>query len=232
MTFHIPMYKPGGAMLFLSSPTFICLVMLHSSSQHSAENPSEADVHTTAAQLATPETQHDTQPEVPSKPRRRVTPATAAALSLLFPGLGHFYLGDRATGLTFSLVGGAELLSLVGIQAQRGAFDDFAASLQNQGAQTSSLGSDPWTLLVGSWYQNTVMYSAFLAYRDARLARNNEGHTLPVDTSTTSDHLLAPFRPSVLLKAEVGLGLAASHLVDGFLKPTTPSLFKRKVSVR
>ncbi len=144
-------------------------------------------------------------------PRPKKSPAGAAALSLLFPGAGHFYLNEWSTGTGLMCLGGAELTAL--------------ALTALDGWPEEGLGADPTLLLAGIWYQNTWTYGVYAAYRDARLQSGDDGYRYPVPTDTLADLLLAPVDPDVIFKPEVGLGLLgmvalgvlASYLIDGRL---------------
>jgi membrane protease YdiL (CAAX protease family) len=151
------------------------------------------------------------------------SPARATALSILFPGIGQMYLDDWGTGCGLMGLGLAELTS-IGITTQDGWPQD-EATLQN----------DPTFMLSLMWYQNTMFYSSFAAYRDARLLIDNEGYRYPVPEETLTDLLVAPFDPDTFFEPEValglvgwiGVGLLVSYLVEGNLVSGGGTLFSR-----
>ncbi|MBN2498446.1 MAG: CPBP family intramembrane metalloprotease [Deltaproteobacteria bacterium] len=155
-------------------------------------------------------------------PRRTdKSPAGAAALSVLFPGAGHFYLGDPATGAGLSALGALELGALVGT-----ALD---------GWPEGGLDADPSFMLSALWYQNTWLYGIFAAWRDARLARDGQDLHHPLPGENLDDLLWAPFDPDTFFEPEValglvgmlGLGVLATWLISDHLVGQGGTVFER-----
>jgi membrane protease YdiL (CAAX protease family) len=154
----------------------------------------------------------------------RKSPGTAGALSLLCPGCGHFYLGDPV-GLAYlvpsvALVGGGvALLS--------------GETVSLSGASSSA--KVPVALALATMGQNLWFYSIFDAYRDARVARGDEGYRIPITHESLDDLFTAPFRPSVLkspwfwagVPAMLALGIGISYVAerDDSGAPTPPTIF-------
>lgn len=123
--------------------------------------------------------------------------ALSAGLSILFPGLGHAYLGDMKTAA--SLAGGTGLAY--------GAYE---------------LAEDPSVYVPsGILSNNTWMYSVYAAYRDARISNGVSLYRYKMPTDSLLDLASAPFRPSILKKPEVWGGLLGKLAVGigvGYLR--------------
>ena len=128
----------------------------------------------------------------------RIDPLKAAMLSALFPGGGHFYLGEKEKGLAYL---GSEMSLALG-----------AIFLENELAKKPNDELNPLFLLALKGHELGV----YTAYRSARLMTQNRGYETPVDESPLSDFLLAPFRLDHLLHPYVYLGaLAGAALTLG-----------------
>lgn len=130
-------------------------------------------------------------------PRKNAT--LAAGLSVLFPGLGHAYLGDMKTA--GSLAGGASLA--------------YSAAVLGRDKEESIYISGAYTL------QNTWAYGIYAAYRDARIANGQSSYSYKMPTENFTDLATAPFRPSILKKPEVWggiLGALTAAFSLGYLK--------------
>lgn len=110
------------------------------------------------------------------------SPFWAATLSSVFPGLGHMYLGEMETA--FGLTGtGMVTLSL--------------ALTPEAPARTESLIA----------FQLTSFYSAYAAYRDARIYNGVSRYSYKMPTDSLWDLSTAPVRWKVMKKPEVWGGL-------------------------
>jgi hypothetical protein len=132
--------------------------------------------------------------------RRRMQPFTkrpkmAAGLSVLCPGCGYFYLGQPERGAAFLGTGAALLLG--GLVAIRESPVDPSTG--------SRVGGRGLPLLMG--LQNLWFYGVFASYRDARLARDDEGARFPVAREELGQLVLAPFDPRVLKRPWVWAGV-------------------------
>lgn len=112
-------------------------------------------------------------------------PLLAATLSSLLPGLGHMYIGDyqTASGLLTTTFGEISL---------------------------ATIPSDSVRVNTFITLQNTWSYGIYAAYRDARILNGQLGYQYKMPTDSLYDLTTAPFRPSVLKKAEVWGGLLGS----------------------
>jgi membrane protease YdiL (CAAX protease family) len=128
----------------------------------------------------------------------RKRPGSAAGLSILCPGCGHFYLGERGAGAAYLATTAALLGTGIALLSEGGSpeIDDFATD-----------SNDPIGLLLLSGGQNVWFTAIFDAYRDARLARGNHGYDLPITSETLGDLASAPFRPRVLASPWVWAGV-------------------------
>lgn len=130
-------------------------------------------------------------------PPKTASPNVAALLSMLYPGLGHAYLGDMKTA--GYLAGGATLATGTSV---------YGISIHDQTLFNSG------SVISG----NTWNYGVYAAYRDARMANGSSGYSYKMPQDSFIDLLSAPFRPSILKKPEVWAGtlgalLAASSVV-------------------
>lgn len=131
----------------------------------------------------------------PILPQTQKSWKTATFLSALFPGLGHYYLGDAGTANGLMGAGVAEL-GAVALLAERG---------QENGAFFSLIT-----------FANTLNYSLFAAYRDARSFNGQQGFKYPMPKDSLGDLSAAPFRWSIIKKPEVWGGcLGALALAVG-----------------
>ena len=156
----------------------------------------------------------------------RKSPGTAGALSLLCPGCGHFYLG-KADGWAYLLPS----VALVGTGIALLSGEEVSLS----GASSSA--KVPVALVLATAGQNLWFYSIFDAYRDARVARGDEGYDIPITRESLDELYTAPFRPSVLkspwfwagVPAMLALGITVSLAAEqGSDTPTTapPTIFE------
>lgn len=126
----------------------------------------------------------------------------ASGLSLLFPGLGHFYLGDSKTAGKFL---GAAAMEL----------GTFGFALNRDQKELAA-----FSLLT---FSNTLNYGIYAAYRDARSFNGQECYHYKMPVDHLADLTSAPFRLSVLKKPEVWGGclgaLAAACCVTYFAFP-------------
>ncbi len=129
------------------------------------------------------------------------SPRWAAGLSLLCPGCGHLYLGQRSAGLGFLASTVVLLGSGLGLAASSGIADDPAGEPHFKNAR----GPVGLELLFAA--QNLWMYSIFAAYRDARIAREDRGYRYPSSDESLATLVSAPFRPSVLRRPWFWAGL-------------------------
>jgi membrane protease YdiL (CAAX protease family) len=135
----------------------------------------------------------------------RRSPGVAALFSVLCPGCGYFYLGKPLVAATYlgssaALLGGALLLR-----------DGRDVDVFAEGAQGPNMTptTAPLALPLASAAANLGLYSAFAAYRDARLARNDEGYHYPVSRESLGDLVLAPVHPRVLARPWFWAGVPA-----------------------
>ncbi len=149
----------------------------------------------------------------------RKSPGTAGALSLLCPGCGHFYLGKD--------VGWAYLIPSVALVGTGIALLS-GESVSLSGASSSA--KVPVALALATAGQNLWFYAIFDAYRDARVARGDEGYDIPITRESLDDLYTAPFRPSVLkspwfwagVPAMLAAGITVSYLADRSNHTITP----------
>ncbi len=143
-------------------------------------------------QLAQPPIE-EMQVPAPHFEMKRKSPAVAVSLSALFPGLGHLYLGEKATaaeliGTTFAGMGGLALSS-----SNEQAFEGSVLTLQT-----------------------TWSYGLYASYRDVRLFNGNAGYSYKMPADSFADLSFASFRWKILKKPEVwggflgAIGLAAA----------------------
>ncbi len=130
-------------------------------------------------------------------------PGLAVSLSTLFPGLGHFYLDDSKTASAFMSAASMEL----------GAFA-YALNDGHEEAATFSLLT----------FVNTMNYSLYAAYRDARGCNGQEFYRCKMPMESLSELASSPFRWGVLKKPEVWGGclgaLAIACVVNYFAFPS------------
>ena len=138
------------------------------------------------------------------------SPFISVGLSAVFPGLGHFYLGDTKTAAGFAgTIGGS--FGLMGIS-------------NSDHVRTNSL----------ALVQNTWFYGIYSSYRDVRLYNRNQGYTHSMPVDSLQELIYAPFSPKVMKKPEVWGGLIGSlalaigvsyfaYSMEGSLLPTISS---------
>lgn len=148
-------------------------------------------------------------------------PWLAVALSII-PGGGHVYLGDftTAAGLFGLTVLGA---GITGYQTYRicnlyksdvGGDCLLAATDLYEGYRFRQYASkDPlrWLGTFGlSLSSNTMLYSFYASYRDARINNDHAGYQYQMPTETLDELAYAPFSLNILKKPEVWGGLLAA----------------------
>ncbi|MCH9613417.1 MAG: hypothetical protein SP1CHLAM54_04170 [Chlamydiia bacterium] len=179
---------------------FICLVGI-SSVIFAAEETAVLDPTMRIREPISFEQKDLAQPEFTKRPK---SPALAATLSTLVPGLGNFYLGDNKTGSGLMGTFGLE----VGV-----AFGSNNDAIVN---------ADIITL------QNTHFYGIYSAYRDARVLKDNSGYRYQMPTESLKDLAKAPFSFTVLKKPEVWGGylgaLALGVTMSYFMTPNQASV--------
>jgi membrane protease YdiL (CAAX protease family) len=121
------------------------------------------------------------------KPQKYKSPFAAVSLSVVFPGLGHAYLGDLKTA------GG--LIGTTGLSI--GAASAFHS---DEVAFFTSLATA----------SNTWLYGIYAAYRDVRIYNGQPGYSYQMPTDSFADLAYAPFNYKVLKKPEVWGGLLGS----------------------
>jgi len=122
-------------------------------------------------------------------------PKLAAGLSVLCQGCCYFYLGQG--GRAWSYLGAAAGLVATGLYLVSQAPIDPATNAHSAGRGIPFLQTA----------QNLWFYGIFASYRDARLARGDEGYRFPVAREELGDLLLAPFNPQVLKRPWVWAGI-------------------------
>ena len=132
----------------------------------------------------------------------------ATALSLLFPGLGHFYLEDYPTAFGLSGAGVTELA--VGLTFKYGPqFPD----------------SKAFTNLSFTYLQNTYFYSIYAAYRDSRSTHLGASYLYDMPKDGLDELAFAPINWRVLKKPEVWLGLLGAVLLGTGISYLSQSVF-------
>jgi membrane protease YdiL (CAAX protease family) len=109
------------------------------------------------------------------------------ALSFIFPGLGHAYLGDVSTA------GG-----LIGTTGLGIGTDSFWGS--NELIESTS----------GLTIETAWLYGMYAAYRDVRIYNRQSGYLYKMPTDSFLDLTLAPFNWNIIKKREVWCGLLVS----------------------
>lgn len=112
------------------------------------------------------------------------SPAIAAILASVFPGLGHVYLGDYNTAGIFA-----------------GSIGVCAPTLFVPNRTIKEI--DGYSLEC-AWF-----YNIYAAYRDARNYIHNSGYQYPMPNDSFKDLALAPFRFEILKKPQVWGGFCA-----------------------
>jgi hypothetical protein len=122
-------------------------------------------------------------------------PKLAAGLSVLCPGCGYFYLRQPERAGIY--LGAAAALLAGGLVAIRETPIDPATGSRSDGRGMPLIGA----------LQNLWFYGIYATYRDARLARGDEGAHFPVAREELTDLLAAPFNPHVISKPWVFAGV-------------------------
>jgi membrane protease YdiL (CAAX protease family) len=179
---------------------------------------------TSEAASMQPARTRDDEAEKPREARARQLVARescAAAVGLLFPGVGQFCLGKIAEGAVFSGLALAELG--VGVTA---------LATRDEGIEGISEPSVSVPLAA-------LQYLWIYSYLDGVFERQRAKRLRYVPLDTPAELALAPFTPSVLAKPDVwagilgslALGLGATLLIDGGLDTDhvgdDPQLFDR-----
>jgi membrane protease YdiL (CAAX protease family) len=166
----------------------------------------------------------------PGAPRALKSPATAASWTLLWPGAGHFYLGDVKSGIGLTLLGGVTLAATIVT-----AVDGWPPPAAGVAPTPFDAFADPTFFLSSIWFQNAWLYSIYAAWRDARALRHAAGAGPPPPEGSLLELVAAPVTPRVLAAPEVaiglpvllGLGLLASWAVTPALVSPRGTLFTR-----
>lgn len=125
---------------------------------------------------------------LPPLPSTKKAPWLAATLGFL-PGLGHIYLEDPSTAGAFlgTVGGGLILISSKTIQQNDSVFN-----------------------VISTTTSNSILYSPYAAYRDARLLNGSSHYSYRMPTDSLEDLILAPFKWGVIKKPEVWCGVLGS----------------------
>ncbi len=129
------------------------------------------------------------------------SPRLAAAFSVLCPGCGYFYLHQPGRAAAYLGTSAALVLSAVKLLN-----DNPTRSVAGESIKLQD-HDDPIALPLLMATQNLYFYGIFAAYRDARLARGDEGYRFPVAKEGLGELLAAPFNPQVLKRPWVWAGL-------------------------
>ena len=128
-----------------------------------------------------------------------VNPELNAVASALVPGLGQAVNGDLVEG---GLQFGASLVLFTNY-VRLTEDDRFIEPDDRPDDQNKLIRTNRTTFeadLYGAALVNLTFYSAFGAYRDARLNLNNEGYDTPAPTESLAELAAAPFNPEFLLR--------------------------------
>ena len=168
---------------------FAALLLTSFLSADSLESTSPLMPSQTELQLPTPHFQ----------PPPYKSPFLAVGLSVIYPGLGHVYLGDMQTA--------GALMGSTGLTL---------------GLATSDFSSYPIRINSIIAMQNISFYGLYAAYRDVRKYNGNSGYSYKMPNDSLGDLSYAPFKWSIIKKPEVWGGLlgsfalmiTASHLLN------------------
>lgn len=116
----------------------------------------------------------------------------AVSLNALIPGLGHAYLGDYATA------GGL-----------------FGGSMATSAGYSMENMSDTFRTANFVTLQNIWCYGLYAAYRDVRSYNGGVGYNYKMPTDSLADLTTAPFRWSVIKKAQVWGGYLGAMAIAG-----------------
>lgn len=153
---------------------------------------------------------------VGASPASAVSPEWAAAGSFLLPGVGQAANGEWGAGflhLSSAFVLGRQY----GILLEE---EDYIEPEDREDKEQNYILTNRTTFesdLYGTALLNLSFYSAFSAYRDARLDPENDGYSTPPPEETLSDLVAAPFsfeylsRPGTFLPLLLPLYLALSE---------------------
>jgi membrane protease YdiL (CAAX protease family) len=146
-------------------------------------------------------------------------PRQAAGLSLICPGCGYFHLGEP--GRAAAYLGTAAALVAAGIALA--ANDANGLRLDSDFGPRMTPTTAPLAIPALLAAQNLWFYGVFASYRDARLARGDEGYRYPISDEGLTRLVSAPVRPSVLRRPWfwAGLPLAVGAAI-GFTALVSP----------
>lgn len=130
---------------------------------------------------------------------RAANPELNAVASLLVPGLGQTVNGDYGAGaLQF---GSAVVLATNYLRlTEDDRFIKFDDRIDEQNKLIRTNRTTFEADFYASAFTNLSLYSSFSAYRDARLALNNEGYETPAPSESLGELALAPFNPEYLFR--------------------------------
>ncbi len=140
-----------------------------------------------------------------------VNPELNAVASALVPGLGQAVNGDYVEG---GLQFGASLVLFTNY-VRLTEDDRFIEPDDRPDDQNKLIRTNRTTFeadLYGAALVNLTFYSAFGAYRDARLNLNNEGYDTPAPTESLGDLAAAPFNPEFLLRPTTWVPLMSGNM--------------------
>jgi membrane protease YdiL (CAAX protease family) len=144
-----------------------------------------------------------------SAPAHAFNPELAAAASLILPGLGQAANGDlpeAGAHLGLSLVLAKQYLVLIDQPDYVAPGDRTDSDQRLIHINHTSYEADFYSTAL----LDLTLYSSFAAYRDARLARNNEGYRTPPPQESATDLALAPFKWEYLARWTTLLPLAVA----------------------
>lgn len=129
----------------------------------------------------------------------------AIGLAFLYPGLGHLYLGDILTAISFTtssslLTGIDRLYSKDSVSILRSYYDQETAEIDH-------LKEDKNSFPFLEALENLWSYNVYATYRDVRIYNNQTGYSYGMPRDSLADLTLAPFRWSIIKKPEVWGGL-------------------------
>lgn len=156
----------------------------------SIENETDFSLSAPNSEIIFPSSTPSLAPHYPL-PKEPINPNLAAFLSMLYPGLGHAYIGDVQTA--GCLVGGSTLA--------------LGTTTCGKLLQDEALFSSGSVV-----YGNTWLYGIYAAYRDVRIANGSSGFSYKMPTDSFADLVSAPFNPSILKKPEVWGGTIGALL--------------------
>jgi membrane protease YdiL (CAAX protease family) len=131
------------------------------------------------------------------------SPRRAASLSLLCPGCGYFHLGQPGRAGAYLGTTAGLLLAGLALASQDGGLRGLSSGEEPR--MTPSPAPLAIPVLIAA--QNLWFYGVFASYRDARIARGDQGYRYPVSHESLTDLLTAPVRPRVLRRPWFWAGL-------------------------